>query len=62
MRITSTDNLMNLRSQYNKALDALSMRVLVCGGTGCVAGGSVKIYERLRDLARERGLDVCVSI
>ena len=62
MRITSTDNLMNLRSQYNKALDALSMRVLVCGGTGCVAGGSLNIFDRLKEIIEEKNIHVSVEL
>ena len=62
MKITSTKNLRNLKSQYSEALDSLEMRVLVCGGTGCVAGGSVKIYEKIRDLAKAAGVKVCVSL
>ncbi|MEG2569935.1 MAG: NuoF family protein, partial [Clostridia bacterium] len=62
MRITSTENLKNLRGQYSAAIESLQMRVLVCGGTGCVAGGSVAIYERLSELAASHGVDVCISI
>ena len=62
MKITSTNHLRNLKAQYSEALDSLEMRVLVCGGTGCVAGGSVQIYEKIRDLAKAAGVNVCVSI
>lgn len=62
MRITSTDNLMNLREQYKKILKSLEMRVLVCGGTGCIAGGSAKIYEKLKEIAANRGINVCVTL
>ncbi len=62
MKITSTNELKALKTKYNEALDSLEMRVLVCGGTGCVAGGSVKIYEKIRDLAKEKGINVCVSL
>ena len=32
------------RKEYQKALSAQKKQILVCGGTGCVAGGSLKIY------------------
>ena len=28
-------------------------RVLICGGTGCLAGGSAKLYEHMKELAAE---------
>ena len=62
MNITSTDTLRNLQQEYSKALDTMEMRILVCGGTGCVAGGSVKIYERLLALAEERGIPVRIDL
>ena len=62
MKITSTDALKNLQIEFSEALESLEMRILVCGGTGCVAGGSVKIYEKLLELARERGVDVKVDL
>ena len=33
-------------------------RVLVCAGTGCVANGSLAIYNRLCELVKEQGLAV----
>lgn len=37
-------------------------RVLVCGGTGCVAGGSLEIYDRIKEQCEKQGLDVCVRL
>ena len=36
--------------------------VLVCGGTGCIAGGAMKIYEGFRRVCEERGLPVYVGL
>jgi NADH-quinone oxidoreductase subunit F len=37
-------------------------RIVICAGTGCVAGGSLKIYDRFVEVLTERGLDVAVSL
>ncbi|MDD7429621.1 MAG: NADH-quinone oxidoreductase subunit NuoF [Oscillospiraceae bacterium] len=37
-------------------------KILVCGGTGCVAGGSLDIYARLIELIKEKGLNCEVEL
>jgi NADH-quinone oxidoreductase subunit F len=49
--------LVALREEGKKRLD-VKKRVLVCAGTGCVANGSLKIYDRLCELVKEQGLAV----
>ncbi len=51
-----------LRAGYAAALAAQKKKVLVCGGTGCVAGGSLAIYDKLRTLIEERGLPCEVNL
>lgn len=46
-----------LRKQGEEQLK-VKKRVLVCLGTGCVANGSMQIYNRLDELVREQGLSV----
>ena len=36
--------------------------ILVCAGTGCIAGGSMKVYEKLTALCTERGLKTRVAL
>ena len=36
--------------------------ILVCAGTGCIAGGSMKVYETLTALCTERGLKTRVAL
>ena len=43
-------------------MEAQYKKVLVCAGTGCVAGGSLEIFSRLKDLAQEAGLPVSVEL
>ena len=48
-RLMSRQELQNLRSVCQKALSLETKKILVCGGTGCVAGGSLDIYDKLKD-------------
>ena len=36
--------------------------VLICAGTGCIAGGAMKIYDNLKKECEERGLAVYVGL
>jgi NADH-quinone oxidoreductase subunit F len=60
--LTSKTDLENYRKACKKALDAQKIRVLVCAGTGCVAGGSVEIYKKLIELCRAKGLDAQIQL
>lgn len=47
---------------YKKSLDGQTRKILVCAGTGCVAGGSLDIYEELIRLVGEKGLKLAVCL
>ena len=36
--------------------------VLICAGTGCIAGGAMKIYENIKAECQERGIPVYVGL
>ena len=36
--------------------------VLICAGTGCIAGGALKIYENLKNECESRGLPVYIGL
>ncbi|MBO7276165.1 MAG: SLBB domain-containing protein, partial [Clostridia bacterium] len=50
------------REESIKAYGAQAEKIIVCAGTGCVAGGSLKIYDRLKELMAEKGLHVAVEL
>lgn len=56
MKINSVKELIGISQRYKNALEKQSKHVLVCGGTGCVAGGSIDIYNELKRLIAEKGL------
>ena len=61
-RLGSRQELAAFRHNCEEALQAERTRILVCGGTGCVAGGSLDIYARLRELMEENGIGVEVEL
>lgn len=60
--IKSREELNQLRDFYASALKRAKVRILVCAGTGCVANGSLNVYEELVKAASERGLDSSVEV
>lgn len=61
-KINSFEDLAQLREFSAASLLKQTKQVLVCGGTGCVAGGSLHIYDRIKQMCEDRGLDVCVKL
>ncbi len=61
-KLRSRQELIDLREACGKALSKETRKILVCGGTGCVAGGSLDIYARLKALMEERNIPVEVEL
>ena len=53
-RLKSRIDLISARRAYSAAFSSQSLKILVCAGTGCVAGGSLDIYARLKELIDEK--------
>ena len=47
---------------YGQALQAQKRKILVCAGTGCVAGGSLQIYDELVRLLADRKVPCDVEL
>ncbi len=56
MRINSLQEYKTFSDRSTQALEKQKKKVLICAGTGCVAGGSLDIYNRIKELIDERGL------
>ena len=50
------------RKEYARIVSLQKKQILVCGGTGCVAGGSLKIYAKLKEILDEKGVPCAVRI
>lgn len=61
-RLHNLDDLENLRLYAKQSLEHQKVKVLICCGTGCVAGGSLIIYDRIQTLCAEKGLSVSVEL
>ena len=61
-KLNSRDDLTALREVCRKTFDAEKKKILVCGGTGCVAGGSLNIFDRLRSLLEAKGISADVEL
>ena len=53
MIIENRDALLKERELAQKEINSFDCRILVCAGTGCVASGSEKIYEKMKELCQE---------
>lgn len=61
-KLTSREELISFRELSRRALEAETRKVLVCGGTGCVAGGALEIRDKIKSLLFTRGLDIEVEL
>ena len=50
------------REDSVKAYAAQTKKIIVCAGTGCVAGGSLHIHAKLNELMQAKGLPVAVEL
>ena len=62
MRINTRDELNSVKARNKASLGSQYKQILVCAGTGCVAGGSLDIYKRLQEIIEERGLKLTVVL
>lgn len=51
-----------MRSHYEAALAKQKVKILVCAGTGCVAGGSLEIYAELKRLMASQQIPCSVVL
>lgn len=60
--LNNREELRERRDVYGHALDAERRKVLVCAGTGCVSGGSLDIFARLKEMMEQRGIPCSVEL
>ncbi|MGO5114836.1 NADH-ubiquinone oxidoreductase-F iron-sulfur binding region domain-containing protein [Candidatus Avoscillospira sp. LCP25S3_F1] len=53
MKIQTREDLQQLRAAAQATIKNYSCRILVCAGTGCIATGSQKIYDKMVEIARD---------
>ena len=64
MSVLTRDGFRAMRDTAEEALrrSSSAVNVLVCAGTGCIAGGSLKVCETLKEECERRGLQVYVGL
>lgn len=56
MKINTISEFKECKEKFRNSLYKQTKKIIVCGGTGCVAGGSIDIYEELKRLVKEKGI------
>jgi NADH-quinone oxidoreductase subunit F len=59
--LLNRNDLINARNNYKNSFQKEKKKILICAGTGCVAGGSLEIYDELIKIMKEKGIDCEVS-
>ncbi len=60
--IRTREELNQKQREYSRALKAQVKQILVCCGTGCMAGGAMKIYDKLQETLAAKGLPCVVKL
>ncbi len=50
------------KKHYQEAMEQYKARIVICGGTGCMANGSGEIHDLFLKLVREKGLSITVAM
>ena len=61
-KLDTRDALTAQRTEAAAARERVATRVLVCAGTGCVAGGALEIYEKLVERAKASGVSTAIEL
>lgn len=60
--LKSREALKKYRESAKAVYDAQDKKIIVCAGTGCVAGGSLDIYKKLKELMEAKSLNFAVEL
>lgn len=62
MKLNNKLELEDIRKDYKGFLNNQAKQILVCAGTGCMAGGSLNIYEKFAEILSEKGIKVDLKL
>lgn len=60
--LKTREDLINVRTVFEKSLTSQTKKILVCAGTGCVSSGSLEIFDRLTGLMKEQNIPCSVEL
>jgi NADH-quinone oxidoreductase subunit F len=52
----------NIKLDLDKVSSSIKKRIVVCAGTGCVANGSLQVYDELIKILKEKNLKITVEL
>lgn len=58
----STAILDKVKEDYSKRKSALSHRIVICAGTGCIANGAMEVHAELSRIIKEKNLPLQLSL
>ena len=61
-KTVSLKDLNFIKEDYIKQLAKVKRKITICGGTGCVANGAVKVYEELNKQIKEANIELTVDL
>ncbi len=60
--LRNKQELIDLSNLYSNSLKMQTKKILICAGTGCVAGGALDIYDEFLRIMNEKGIKCDVSL
>ncbi|MBQ7699492.1 MAG: NADH-quinone oxidoreductase subunit NuoF [Clostridia bacterium] len=60
--LTDRQEFLSYKEKVAKAYEMQQRKIIVCCGTGCVAGGSLDVYAKLKELMEAEGINVEVTL
>jgi len=55
-------NLDEISQDYSAASSRFARRVVICAGTGCMAGGAMKVFKALQEAAKAAGMELEIEL
>ncbi|MCB2352583.1 NADH-quinone oxidoreductase subunit NuoF [Clostridium estertheticum] len=55
--LLSRNDLINIRNEYADSFKYQHKKILICAGTGCIAGGALEIYDEFVKIMKDKGID-----
>lgn len=55
-------NLDKVAQEYARMHDTVKRRLIICAGTGCIANGSLKLYEEMQKEVQKAGIEIAVEL
>ncbi len=60
--ISAAPDLRTVADQYARVIASVKRRIIICAGTGCVAGGALQVHEAFVNQLRALGLEVVTRL